>query len=115
MTRLRPDLDRSTVRHFVYFLLDGDGVPVYIGRSCNVRARIQTHARNSTQPVNPEQNAAEWFHEVRDVTMVGPFAWDDVVRREREEIERHQPRGNRSLTARDHRPFVAGRSARRAS
>lgn len=112
----RPDLDREAVRYFVYFLLDENGIPVYIGRSCNVANRIRAHTSDALHPDTPGRaRKAEWLPLVRSVTMVGPFTWDDSVSRERAEIERHQPQGNIDLTARDRRPAVARRSARAAS
>lgn len=114
---LRPDLDREAVRYFVYRLLDAAGLPLYIGRSCNVAARLRAHHASATATYGQEFELAkrEWFFDVRSLSMVGPFTWDGAVARERSEIERHQPRGNRSLTVRDHRPMVAMRSASRAT
>lgn len=114
--RERPDLDRKAVRYFVYHLLDSEGSPLYIGRSCNVAARIQSHYRSATAEVGPEFELAkrEWFGFVRAVTMHGPYTWDQAVKHERADIERHQPRGNRALTARDYRTGVAIRSSRNA-
>jgi predicted GIY-YIG superfamily endonuclease len=85
--------------YFVYFLRDADGTPVYIGRSCNVAARIRAHASDATHPYNPEAaRKAAWFCDVRSVDMVGPLTHREACRREREEVERHQPRGNRMFT-----------------
>ena len=112
---MRPSLDRESVRHFVYFLLDTDGIPVYIGRSCEVAKRIRAHYHTLTNSGLSDDKRATWLLECRSVTMVGPFNWDQAVARERAEIERHQPRGNRDLTKRDRRPAVAARSARAAS
>lgn len=106
----RPRLDRETVRYFVYFLLDADGEPVYIGRSCDVANRIRAHHATIEHQGVPESHKATWLHDCRSVTMVGPFTWDEAERRERAEIEKHQPRANRDLTARDHRPAAATRS-----
>lgn len=106
---MNADIDRDAVKYFIYFLLDGDGVPVYIGRSCNVAARIRAHHATIA---HPGMRSAIWLHECCSVTMIGPFSWDEAVARERVEIEQWQPRGNRALTARDHRPGVARRSAR---
>ncbi len=103
--RRRVDIDRTAVRYFVYTLADADGKPVYIGRSCNVAARIKAHA----------SGGAEWVTGVRSVSMIGPFTWDDAVREERAAIERSQPRANKALTARDHRPAIAARSTARRS
>lgn len=110
----RPDLDKSAVRYFVYTLTDEGGTPVYIGRSCNVAARLRAHHSNATHPHSPTRARAAWLFDVRGVSMVGPFTWDGAVAEERRQIERSQPRGNISLTARDHRPGVAVRSASRA-
>lgn len=114
--RERREVDPEVVRYFVYFLCDADGIPVYIGRSCNVPQRIRAHHAKASSLTEgwDTYRARDWFFDVRSVDMVGPFNWRDVVKRERAEIERHQPRGNRDLTARDHRPAVAMRSAARA-
>lgn len=116
----------DAVRNFVYFLLDGHGIPVYIGRSCDVKARIRAHHANATCDYNAEvRERAAWFFDVRSVSMVGPFDWDAAIKRERAEIERHQPCGNRMHTkahgyyplaegggqSRDRRPISERRSA----
>lgn len=105
--RARPDLDRTAVRYFVYFLRDAEGSVVYVGRSCNVAQRLRAHISDASW----QEAKAAWLWGVRSVDMVGPFTWDEAVARERAEIERHQPRGNVALTARDHRPAIAFRSA----
>lgn len=112
----RPEIDRSAKRYFVYRLLDAEGSPVYIGRSCNVAARIRAHHSDAVHPYAEANVGARksWIFDVRAVDMVGPFTWDEAVRIERDQIERQQPRGNRDLTARDHRPAIARRSAARA-
>lgn len=110
----RRDLDRTVVRYFVYRLHDTDGVPVYVGRSCDVANRIRSHHSDASSAYPEARRKAEWLFDVRSVSMFGPFTWDQAVREERAEIERLQPRGNRGLTARDHRPAIAARSARRA-
>lgn len=99
----RPDIDREAVRYFVYTLTDEHDRPVYVGRSCDVPARIKAHA------------GRPWLDEVRSVSLTGPFTWDEAVRVERDTIEREQPRGNVALTTRDHRPATAARSARRSA
>lgn len=112
----KPEIDRAAVRYFVYFLRDAQGIPIYIGRSCNVAARIRAHygkASAKFEGADPYR-ARDWLFDVRSVSLVGPFTWDGAKERERAEIERHQPRGNREFTARDHRPAVAHRSAARA-
>jgi predicted GIY-YIG superfamily endonuclease len=105
----RPDLDRTAVRYFVYFLCDASGKAIYIGRSCNVPARIRSHHAEAAHESETYDRylKREWFFDVRSVSLAGPFTWDDAVKRERAEIELHQPRGNRDLT-------VAYRSAARA-
>lgn len=112
----RPDLDRTAVRYFVYFLCDSAGKAIYVGRSCDVPARIRAHHGEASATSEPydRYRKRDWFFDVRSVSMVGPFTWDDAVRRERAEIELHQPRGNRDMTTRDRRPAVAYRSAARA-
>lgn len=111
----RPDLDRTVSRYFVYRLYDAAGQVVYIGRSCNVAKRIRAHVSDAKHYCEPaRQSKAEWVHDIRDVSMRGPFTWDEAVREERAEIECFQPRGNRDLTARDRRPAIARRSASRA-
>lgn len=106
----RPDIDRAAKRYFVYFLRDVTGTPVYIGRSCNVAARIRSHHSTLSHRGIREDLRATWVLEVRAVSMIGPFTWDEAVAEERRQIELNQPRGNRQLTARDHRPATAARS-----
>jgi len=111
----RAELDPAAARYFVYSLLDAEGAPVYIGRSCNVANRIRAHYSDATHPNDPNAAVkAEWLRDVRSLSMVGPFTWGGAVAEERRQIERSQPRGNRDLTARDHRPAVASRSRRAA-
>lgn len=110
----RPDLDRTARRYFVYTLSDACGVPVYIGRSCNVAARLRGHHSNATHSDELTRARTAWLFDVRSVSMVGPFTWDEAVAEERRQIEVEQPRGNTSLTARDHRRHVAVASASRA-
>lgn len=99
-----PTVDRTAVRHFVYRLHDAAGAPVYIGRSVDVAARIRAH----------HDAGKAWLLDVRSVSMIGPMTWDEAVATERQEIAAFQPRGNIALTARDHRPMVAMRSAANA-
>lgn len=112
----RRELDREAKRNFVYFLLDAHGAPLYIGRSSNVRSRIRKHYGEASAEVETHDiyRKRDWFFQVRSVSLLGPFNWDEAIKRERAEIERHQPIGNVGLTARDHRPAVAYRSAARA-
>lgn len=113
---MRPDIDRAAIRYFVYFLRDASGAALYIGRSCNVAQRIRAHVSDATHPFDPAKAAkAEWLREVRSVDMVGPFTWRESIDRERAEIEKHQPRGNIALTARDPRLAVALASRRRSA
>lgn len=113
----RPDVDRQARRYFVYELRGADDRPLYVGRSCNVAARLRSHHASATATYGQAFELAkrEWLFDVRSVAMEGPFTWDAAVARERSSIERHQPRGNRAMTARDHRPGVARRSASRAT
>ena len=98
---LRPDLDRNAVRYFIYRLHDSAGQVLYVGRSCNVSNRLRAHYSEATgQYGDGGARKALWFQDVRRVSMVGPFNWGDACRREREEIEAHQPVGNRMFTER---------------
>lgn len=84
-------------RFMVYRLLDATGTPLYVGRSCDVRKRIKAHHAEASAPdvAHDRYRKRDWFFDVRDVSMRGPFTWEEAVRVEREEIERHQPLGNR--------------------
>jgi predicted GIY-YIG superfamily endonuclease len=89
-------VDRDSVRNFVYTLSDADGAPVYVGRSSNVAARIKAHISNATNPHDKDAAfTAGWLRDVRSVSMVGPFNWDDAVAEERRQIKTKMPRGNR--------------------
>lgn len=94
----RPDLDRSAVRYMVYRLHDGDGRVLYVGRSCNVAQRIKAHVADAVRGYATDGLKARWMPSVRRVSMVGPFTWDEACRVERDEIEAHQPLGNRMFT-----------------
>ncbi|MBO9524306.1 MAG: hypothetical protein J7518_22440 [Nocardioidaceae bacterium] len=105
-TAQRPDLDREAVRYFVYRVHDAEGVVLYVGRSCNVAARLKAHHRTLT---HPGQRSASWILDGRSVSMVGPFTWDRACVVERAEIEKFQPVGNRQFTkAHGYRPLSEG-------
>lgn len=111
----RAAIDKTAKRYFVYQLLGADGTPIYIGRSCNVAARIRSHVSDAERQFGDSSAAvrkALWIMDVRSVSMVGPFAWAEAVKEERRQIELEQPWGNIDLTARDHRPMLAARSLR---
>lgn len=111
----RPAINRAAKRYFVYQLLGADGTPIYIGRSCNVAARIRAHVSDAEHQFSAAATRkALWLIDVRSVTMCGPFTWDEAVKEERRQIEENQPWGNLDLTARDHRPMAAARSIARA-
>lgn len=110
----RPDIDRLAKRYFVYFLRDAGGTPIYIGRSSGVAARIKAHHSTIDHSGVPEDLKARWLLDVRSVDLMGPFTWDEAVAEERRQIGLNQPRGNRQLTTRDHRPAVAAHSRRLA-
>lgn len=97
-------------RYFIYTLLDANGEAVYVGRSCNVAARIKAHHGNIGHPFYVRTKREPlWLLEVRSLTLLGPFTWDEACRVERREIERHQPRGNRMYTkAHGYRPLAEG-------
>jgi hypothetical protein len=99
--------DKATAKYFVYFLMDAQDAPVYIGRSVNPKARYRAHELNQGNPNGGFYDTASWFPFVDHMDVVGPFAWDKAVSVEREEIGKHQPPANRDLTAWDHRPAVA--------
>lgn len=101
--------DPAAKRYMVYRLLDLDGVPVYIGRSCNVAGRIRSHYSAAGALGDPDDGRPTWIYDVRSVSMRGPFTWKEAVRIEREEIEHFQPRGNIHLTkAHGFRPLAEG-------
>ncbi len=106
--------DPTAERYFVYTALDSRGRALYIGRSCNVAARLRSHHSTLNHQGVPDRLKAKWILEARDLRLIGPFTWKEAVRVEREQIEHYQPTGNRDLTARDRRPAVAARSASRA-
>jgi hypothetical protein len=94
----RRPIDYEARKYFVYTLSDADGVPVYVGRSNNVAARIRAHFSAAIcSPRGDEDTAfmASWVRDVRSVSMVGPFVWDEVVAEERRQIKAKMPRGNR--------------------
>lgn len=79
----RPDLDRTVRRYFVYWLYDGSGQCLYIGRSCNVPARIRVHLADT-----------DWATNIRSVQMTGPYTWDEAVAAEWKAIKRENPPHN---------------------
>lgn len=80
----RPPIDYEARRYFVYTLSDAAGAPVYVGRSCNVASRIKAHS------------TTDWITDVRSVSMVGPFTWDEVCAEEYRQIRTKLPRANRT-------------------
>jgi predicted GIY-YIG superfamily endonuclease len=89
--------DPEARRYFVYTLTDADGDPVYVGRSCNVGERIRAHYSETENPYTAAGKAkAIWLPDVRSVSMVGPFTWDEAVKEEGRQIRSKRPRGNRT-------------------
>jgi predicted GIY-YIG superfamily endonuclease len=81
---MRKRIDPTARRYFVYTLSDAAGAPVYIGRSCNVAGRLRAH------------RSTDWISDVRDVSMVGPFTWDEACAEEFRQIRAKLPRENRT-------------------
>lgn len=93
--RPRAEIDRDAKRYLIYFLRDAAGDVVYIGRSCDVKGRIRAHYSDATHTYSADlRDRKAWLFDVRSLSVIGPFTWDEAVARERAEIERHQPRGN---------------------
>lgn len=80
----RSDWDPAARRYFVYRLLDADGDCLYIGRSCAPLNRLRDH----------HASGAEWPTRVVQVDAVGPFTWNEVVKREYEAIVDERPPHN---------------------
>lgn len=76
----RPEIDPTVKRYFVYWLYDGSGRCLYVGRSCNIPDRFRAHL--DTKP---------WFIDVRSLDMQGPFTWDEAVAAERAAIRHGRP------------------------
>jgi excinuclease UvrABC nuclease subunit len=109
--RKRPSLDRATRRYYVYFLSDAAGAVIYVGRSQNVAKRLIGHYSDASNPDTVEApRKALWLMDVRTVSMIGPFAWDQAVAEERRHIEQLQPFGNISATKRDPKTRCNGRT-----
>lgn len=89
--------DLEAVKTFVYRLHDARGAVLYVGLSKNVPGRIKNHVRDAERG---HFLKSQWVPRVRSLTMLGPFTWLDAVERERDEIERLQPEGNRMFTKR---------------
>lgn len=106
----RRDIDREASRYFIYRVLDAAGEPIYIGRSCDVRARLRSHYSEATHPHSPAaREAKSWIFDARSLSMLGPFTWGQACGVERAEIEQHQPRGNRMHTkAHGYYPLAEG-------
>lgn len=94
--RRNPPLDRTLRRYFVYWLFDSEGHCIYIGRSCDVRARLKVHHAGT-----------DWFEQVRGLEMEGPLTWDEAVRREGTAARAAQPAHNIVYTSRWPRPTHA--------
>lgn len=91
--RPKPPVDKEARLWFIYSLDDAAGVPIYVGRSVNVAARIRGHDYEA-RTVAPYK--AEWLPDVRGVSMTGPYTYDQAVREERRQIKTLGPRGNRT-------------------
>lgn len=78
----RPNLDRQVKRYVVYWLYDAAGQCLYIGRSCDVPARLKMHSER------------DWFTQVRSLEMAGPFSWDLAVQVEAAAIRTAEPPNN---------------------
>lgn len=88
-------VDFAAKKFFVYTLSDARGVPLYVGRSCDVAGRIKAHYRESTiQRGGKASFKSTWVPDVRSVSMDGPFVWDEAVAEERRQIKAKRPRGN---------------------
>lgn len=75
--------DPDEKRYHVYRLYDAAGQLLYIGRSFDPLMRLRTHHANT-----------EWASKVVAMDGHGPYTWDEVVRREREEILTKRPAHN---------------------
>lgn len=78
-------IDKTAEKHFVYWLYDASGACLYIGRSCNVRARLKAHYLYT---------GTGWFPQVRRLHMIGPFTWDQAIAEEAAAIRNAQPPHN---------------------
>lgn len=96
-----PAIDADRPRFFVYYLNDADGNTLYVGRSSDVARRLKAHHYHAQGGGPVHWRKADWFFDVRDVSMVGPFGWQLACATERSEIRRLQPRGNVKHTRRD--------------
>lgn len=106
--RERPPIDPTLSRYFVYQLRDEQGTPIYVGRSCDVAARLRSHYSKLTHRFENTPRPT-WLVDARSVAMVGPYTWDEACRVERAQIEAYQPRGNRMHTkAHGYRPLAEG-------
>lgn len=83
----RQPLDRTDQRYFVYRLYDSAGICIYIGRSCDVQARLRAHIRTT-----------DWAITIASLDMTGPYSWDQAVLVEGAQIKEHQPLHNKLLT-----------------
>lgn len=70
----------TTRRHFVYWLFDVDGRPLYVGATRYPEQRLRQHMRKP------------WFGEVALKRMAGPFAKAVALRLERQQQDELQPR-----------------------
>lgn len=80
--------------HYVYTLLDGEGVPIYVGRTANVATRIRGHYSEARGNSTPGQRKAEWFFRTRSLLITGPYTYDMSYRIECGRIEHLKPIGN---------------------
>lgn len=76
----RPAIDPAARRYFIYYLYAADGICLYVGRSCEVSARLRSHL-----------DTKAWFTDVRRVSLEGPFTWDEAVKVESTAIKRDRP------------------------
>lgn len=79
----KAEFDPNARRYHVYHLYDAAGALLYIGRSCEPLKRLRSHI-----------SLTDWAVRVAEIEGHGPYAWAEVVRREREDILRLRPLHN---------------------
>lgn len=87
----KPLVEKLPEAHGVYYLYDGDGCLIYVGKANNIKARVLQHLNNNStrKAVEMKQNIADVDHCVCGNELIALLLESD-------EIKKHKPVYNRS-------------------
>lgn len=87
----KPLVEKLPEAHGVYYLYDGDGSLIYVGKANNIKARVLQHLNNNStrKAVEMKQNIADVDHRLCGNELIALLLESD-------EIKKHKPVYNRS-------------------